>query len=67
MKTSKQVKPISGFLMLFLLFCMTGGIIISSIFEIIPLTILLSIFTFFWLIRIYGSRSQSIDGTYFFW
>ena len=50
MKTSKQVKPISGFLMLFILFCMIGGIIISAIFQIIPLTILLSIFTFFGLL-----------------
>ncbi len=47
MKTSKQVKPISGFLMLFLLFCMMGGIVVTAAFKIIPGTIILSIISFF--------------------
>lgn len=50
MTTSKQIKPISGFLMLFILFLMTGGIIVSAVLQIIPLTILLSICAFFGLL-----------------
>lgn len=47
MTTSKQLKPMNGFLMLFLLFCMLGGIIVSAIFRLVPVTILLSISAFF--------------------
>lgn len=47
MTTSKQIKPMSGFLMLFLLFCMLGGIVISAVFRLVPVTILLSITSFF--------------------
>lgn len=47
MTTSKQLKPMNGFLMLFLLFCMIGGIIISAIFRLVPVTILLSVCSFF--------------------
>lgn len=47
MTTSKQLKPMNGFLMLFLLFCMIGGIITSAIFRLVPVTILLSVCSFF--------------------
>ncbi len=45
--TSKQLKPINGFLMLFLIFCMVGGIIATAIFKIVPATVILSIISFF--------------------
>lgn len=80
MTTSKQLKPMSGFLMLFLLFCMIGGIITSAIFRMVPVTILLSICSFFTMLgfmvvgpnqsmvlTFFGKYSGTVMTNGFFW
>lgn len=64
--TSKQMKPMSGFLMLFLIFIMTGGIIASAIFKIIPVTVILSILSFLFLMGfMVVGPNQSMVVTFF--
>ena len=80
MKTSKQIKPVSGFLMLFLLFCIIAGIVLSAALEIVPLTIVLSICSFFGLLgfmvvspnqarvlTFFGKYSGTVITNGFFW
>lgn len=80
MKTSKQIKPINGFLMFFLLFCMLAGIAVSAAFEIVPLTIVLSICSFFGMLgfmvvspnqarvlTFFGKYSGTVITNGFFW
>jgi regulator of protease activity HflC (stomatin/prohibitin superfamily) len=80
METSKQIKPISGFLMLFLLFAAIGGIIVTAVFEIMPATIILSLFAFFGMLgfmvvspnqarvlTFFGKYSGTVITNGFFW
>lgn len=64
--TSKQMKPMSGFLMLFLIFIMTGGIMASAIFKIIPVAVILSVVSFLFLMGfMVVGPNQSMVVTFF--
>jgi regulator of protease activity HflC (stomatin/prohibitin superfamily) len=80
METSKQIKPVSGFLMLFILFCMFAAIIVTAALKFVPVTILLSILTFFSLLgfmvvspnqarvlTFFGKYSGTVITNGFFW
>ena len=80
METSKQIKPVSGFLMLFILFIMFAGIIVTAALQFMPVTILLGIITFFTLfgfmvvspnqarvLTFFGKYSGTVITNGFFW
>lgn len=80
METSKQIKPVSGFLMLFILFIMFAGIIATAALQFMPVTILLGIITFFTLfgfmvvspnqarvLTFFGKYSGTVITNGFFW
>jgi len=80
MSTSKQIKPVSGFLMLFLLFILSIGVAVTAVFEIIPATVILSIIGFFGLLgfmvvapnqarvlTFFGKYSGTVITNGFFW
>jgi len=64
--TSKQMKPMSGFLMLFLILLMIGGVVASAIFQIIPAAVILGIVSFLFLMGfMVVGPNQSMVVTFF--